>query len=116
MIDVGPLRSGLRQARAPVGRLELYRSDTMTSSEPDTETLDALGEALACWGQKFRLLCGRCDTEVRCDLKSGEYMNADTHRQAALKFWRQGWRIADLPICPTCRKERARRPERKGQP
>ena len=88
----------------------------MTLSEPDTESLDVLGKALSCWGGKFRLLCGRCDREVRCDLKSGEYMNPDAHRRAALKFWQQGWRVAEVPVCPTCQKEQVPGPQANGQP
>lgn len=76
----------------------------MTSTGPDRESLDVLGKALSCWSRKFRLVCGHCYRQVRCDMKSGEYMNADAHRRAALKFWRQGWRVAEVPVCPTCQK------------
>ena len=77
----------------------------MPSMEPDTESLDVLGQALSCWGRKFRLVCGKCYREVRCDLKPGEYLNVDAHRRASLKFWRQGWRFAKVPVCPACQND-----------
>ena len=49
----------------------------MTSTGPDRESFDVLGKALSCWGGKFRLVCGHCQRQVRCDLKSGEYMNVE---------------------------------------
>ena len=76
----------------------------MSTSEPDPECLDVLGQALSCWGGKFRLVCGKCYREVRCDVKSGEYLDADAHRRASLKFWRQGWRVVKVPVCPSCQK------------
>lgn len=79
----------------------------MTSC-PDRGSLDAIGNALSCWNGKFRLTCGLCYRAVRCDLKSGDYMNVVAHRRAALKFWRQGWRVTKVPVCPTCQKERIR--------
>jgi|GEM_PF-4225113 len=74
----------------------------MPSPEPETESLDVLGKALSCWGGKFRLVCAKCYREMRCDIKPGEYMNADGHRRASLKFWRQGWRVVKVPVCSSC--------------
>lgn len=79
----------------------------MQKSQPGFEELDILGQALACWGGKFRLLCGHCFQEVRCDLKSGEYLNDEAHRNAARKFWQNGWRVKQTPICPACLKSRS---------
>lgn len=76
----------------------------MSSTEPDLETLNALGKALACWGRKFRVVCGTCYFEARCDQRRGEYLDTEGHQHAALHFWRQGWRLDKVPICPTCKK------------
>jgi len=76
------------------------------SSGVDSDSLGVLSKALSCWGGKFRLICGHCYRDVRSDLKPGDYVNPDAHNRAALKFWRQGWRVANVPICPACQKER----------
>jgi hypothetical protein len=70
--------------------------------DADEETLDRIGRALSAWGGKFHLVCGKCSGEVHCDVKKGGYLVAATHKAAALKFYRQGWRVQNVPLCPKC--------------
>lgn len=74
--------------------------------EPSIEQLETSAKHFPVWGGKFRLLCGVCYQEMRCDMKSGEYLKPDAHNNAARKFWQNGWRTEQTPICPLCKRRR----------
>lgn len=48
-----------------------------TRPEPDSDELERMGFALSAWGGKFRINCGRCYAQARCDIRNGEYLNPE---------------------------------------
>jgi len=66
----------------------------------DQNMVRQLADALAIWGNRYRLLCGRC-------WKDSRLQSRKTTREAAGEhFYGQGWQFAGgIAVCPKCAKK-----------